>query len=81
MFEEKWKIKTNIDKFPIIRLGANRNVQIIIDQDAYMTQNQGRILGLKVTRQGYTKHIEERKKSSYIQPNKTIPIQNYAYKH
>ena len=67
-FERNWKIKTNINKFTIIRLGAKTNDPLIIDEDVYHTQNTGKMLGLTITTTGYNTHIKNRTQ----QANRTL---------
>ena len=56
-FERNWKIKTNINKFTIIRLGGIQEDSLIIDDDIYNSQASGKILGLHVTTKGYYNHV------------------------
>lgn len=46
-YESSWHLKTNTTKFSILRLGAGVQDQLVINQDAYNTKHQGRILELK----------------------------------
>lgn len=61
-FESKWKIKTNPNKFSILRLWAKKKLEdIIMDIDIYTTQHTGKILGIHITKYGYIQHITQRK--------------------
>lgn len=44
--QNPWKIKTNTNKFTIIRLGANMGNQITIDDEIYDTKGEGKSIGL-----------------------------------
>lgn len=59
-YEKKWKIQTNKTKFTIIPIGRNNSAPIIIDGDIYPYSNEGKVLGLKVTKTGYRKFITEK---------------------
>ena len=59
-YERNWKIKTSINKFTIIRLGAMTNDPLLIDEDVYYTQNKGKMLGLTITTRGYNTHVNHR---------------------
>lgn len=62
VYEENWKIETNINKFTVIRLGARKNEQIITHKDnIYETTHNGKILGLNISSSGYYQHIKVRK--------------------
>lgn len=68
-FENKWKIKTNLNKFTPLRLGNTNGEPLVVDGDVVEFQGEGKTLGLKVTRTGYIKHIDDRRRramSSFI---------------
>lgn len=60
-YETSWKIKTNTNKFSILRLGARAHEQVITAQDVHETQNKGKILGLNISTRGYIPHVTERR--------------------
>ena len=61
-YEDKWKIKTNINKFTPIALGHRREEIIRINNNNEINfETQGKSLGLKITRNGYYSHVTERK--------------------
>ena len=60
-YEKKWKIKTNINKFSIIRLGSRHHEEIITNDSIHDTKSKGKILGLTITNRGYYDHITSRK--------------------
>lgn len=77
IYEENWKIETNINKFTVIRLGSRKNEQIITHNDnIYETTNKGKILGLNITSSGYNKHIEARKNQAIQTLTKLYRFQN-----
>ena len=59
-FEEKWKIKTNINKFTPIHIGVRQTIPLIINNEEIEFKNNGKCLGLIITTSGYFKHIEDR---------------------
>lgn len=59
-YENKWKIQTNKTKFTIIPIGRNISAPIIIDGNIYPYSNEGKVLGLKITKSGYRKFIKEK---------------------
>ena len=65
-YEGNWKIKTNINKFTPIHLGARITIPLNIDDDLIEFNNYGKCLGLTITSAGYYKHLEERKKKHRI---------------
>lgn len=60
-YENKWRIKTNINKFTPIRLGQIKGEPLIINDEPIDFQVKGTSLGLKITRTGYTQHVNERR--------------------
>ena len=56
-FENKWKMKTNINKFKIIHLDKRDHLPIIIDNTHLPESTGGFLLGLEITRTGYSTHI------------------------
>ena len=60
-YETNWKIKTNINKFTPIHLGARKTIPLNIDDEQIEFKNYGKCLGLTLTPAGYYKHLEERR--------------------
>ena len=60
-YEKQWRIKTNENKFTILRLGARTTEDIHANTNIYTIQSKGKTLGLHVTKTGYTEHITQRK--------------------
>lgn len=58
-FEREWKIKTNQNKFALIPLASKRYEDIIAEGELLETKTEGKALGLKITTNGYFKHIKE----------------------
>lgn len=56
-FENKWKIKTNTQKFKIIPIAKNKTSPITINNQIINYSNEGKMLGLTITKTGYRKHI------------------------
>lgn len=59
-FENKWKIKTNMQKFTVIPIATRNPAPLLVDGDIVQYSNQGSLLGLKITRTGYKKHVTEK---------------------
>lgn len=60
-YEARWRIKTNLNKFTPIRLGQQNGEPLLIEEEPVDFQAAGKSLGLKITRTGYTQHIQERR--------------------
>ena len=60
-FEQSWKIKTNLNKFTPIHLSARNTIPLNINEDLIDFQSDGSSLGLSISRNGYYKHINNRK--------------------
>lgn len=60
-YEKAWKIKTNIDKFLVITAARTKPGALNLKNAAVNYANEGRILGLKITKIGITTHIKERR--------------------
>ena len=75
-FERNWKIKTSVNKFAIIRLGARRDDSLMIDNDIYYTQNTGKMLGLTITSRGYGSHIQQK-----VNQAKAVLAKLYKFKN
>ena len=59
-YENKWKIKTNVDKFQIIPIGRKGFKKVKIDNDTYEFANTGKALGTIISKNGFTSHITSR---------------------
>lgn len=59
-YEKKWKIKTNKNKFTVIPVAQYKTADLIVEDDLIEYKKEGRLLGLKITRRGITKHISEK---------------------
>ena len=57
-YENIWKIKTNLNKLKILRLGAHREEEITIGDNILNTKASGKILGPTITNSGYNKYIK-----------------------
>ena len=55
-----WKIKTNLNKFAILRLEVHTEEEMTIGDNILNTKTCGKILGLTITNSAYNKHISER---------------------
>ncbi len=58
-FENKWKIKTNQNKFKIVPIGVKRRNQIIINGNIIEYSLHGKFLGLSIGRTGIKQHVNE----------------------
>ena len=59
-YENKWKIKTNTQKFQIIPIARQNPPPLPINNTNIPYTREGKLLGLTVTPTGMTKHIEQR---------------------
>ena len=59
-YENKWKIQTNIDKFTIINIIRHKTNNIHINNRHIPYSKTGKILGLQLSKHGYTNHITAR---------------------
>lgn len=59
-YEKKWKIKTNNNKFKIIPLAKKLTAPIIVNGEIIPYANECNMLGLKITRSGYSKFMKEK---------------------
>ena len=63
-YENKWKIKTNINKFKIIHLDKREHLPVTINNKVITPSASGSMLGLVVSRTGYSTHIKQRVESA-----------------
>lgn len=61
-YEKLWRIKTNLNKFTILRTGATTGNEIEISGEQIPFHNVGKTLGLNITNTGYNTHINTRNK-------------------
>ena len=59
-FENKWKIKTNIDKFQIIPVDRIGLKKVIVNNQTHEFANRGKVLGTIITKNGFTSHATNR---------------------
>ena len=59
-YENKWKIKTNTNKFKAISISKTKPAPIYIDNNEIEYSNNGSILGYQVSMKGNLVHIKER---------------------
>ena len=79
-FEEKWKIKTNINKFTPIHIGVRRTIPLNINDEEIEFKATGKCLGLNITTSGYFKHIEDRCNSAKAALRKLYKLYNLPEK-
>ena len=65
-FEHKWKIKTNTTKFNILPIAMKKTSPVILNNQVIEYRANANILGLHITRQGYSKHINEIKRKASL---------------
>ena len=58
-FEKTWKIQTNENKFKLLHFDKRRHPELKIGNKTINTSTEGTILGLRVTKIGYRKHITQ----------------------
>ena len=56
-FERKWKIKTNTSKFKILPLFHQPTTPITIDSNIIQYADKAKVLGLTLSKYGYTAHV------------------------
>ena len=59
-YENKWIIKTNVDKFQIIPIGRKGLKKVKIDNNTYEFANTGKGSGTIISKNGFTSHITSR---------------------
>ena len=69
-YEKKLKIKTNTQKLMIIHIARKNPTPITVNNVPIQYSNQGKILGLTITRTGIAKHVKQRKQTAQSQLTK-----------
>lgn len=59
-FEKMWKIKTNSTKFQILPFGRSKLERVRVGQITHEFVDEGKVLGLIITKNGFVKHITNR---------------------
>ena len=59
-FEKLWKIKTNPTKFKMVSISKTHPYPISVDDNNMQLTNDVNLLGLTLTRTGFTKHIHNK---------------------
>ena len=75
-YERKWKIKTNVNKFTPLHLGARITFPLNINDEDVELKNKGKCLGLSITKSGYYKHMQERKNIAVASLQKLYELYN-----
>ena len=65
-FEHKWKIKTNTTKFNILPIAIKKTSPVTLNNQVIEYGANANILGLHITRQGFSKHINKIKQKASI---------------
>lgn len=60
-YEQKWKIKTNRQKFKIIPLAKINTKPIIINNEHYPYSQEGSMLGITINKKGYNSFMNNKK--------------------
>lgn len=79
-YERNWKIKTNVNKFTPLHLGAKLTFPLIINEEEIEFKSTGKCLGLTITTGGYYKHIQERKYIAIASLQKLYKLHNMPEK-
>ncbi len=58
-YKQKWKIKTNKNKFKIVPIAVKKKDQIVVDGTHIDYSNEGTVLGLRFGRTGIECHISK----------------------
>ena len=56
-YENKWKIKTNLDKFQIIPILRKGLKKVKVDNNTYEFATTGKVLGTVISKNGFTSHV------------------------
>ena len=72
-YENKWKIKTNQDKFQVINIGTHNTVDIPHHD---ISHTSGKVLGLKVNSTSFVGHIKQRRDIANAQLTKLLTFRN-----
>ena len=81
-FEKKWKIKNNITKTKIIPISRRKTDDVITeDQEFYEYTSEGKVLGLTITSNGYTKHYKTQILRSQNELRKLRRFRNLSLKN
>ena len=75
-FEYKWKIKTNTNKFKAISISKTKPAPIHIDESEIEYNNNGSILGYKISSTGSVTHIRERIRMAILNLAKLYNLNN-----
>lgn len=59
-YEEKWRIRTNLNKFAVILLATHNPTHLLVEGDLVDFQPRGRLLKLQISRRGYSSHVSGR---------------------
>ena len=65
-YENKWKIKTNTDKFTLVPISRqlNSSLDVHINNTQIHYENTGKLLGLTITPWGISKHIRQKRQQA-----------------
>ena len=80
-FEHQWKIKTNINKFQIIPIARKNTTKITLNNKTYDMHNEGTVLGVTLTKQGFTKHATGRINKAKGQLGKLFRFRHLSMKN
>ena len=79
-YEKKWKIKTNMAKFEILPIAAKKTEEIRVNGEEVLPAKKGIVLGLNLTREGFTKHIGKNRQRAGVQANRLKRFRNLSIK-
>ena len=65
-YERTWKIKTNTDKFVLIPIGHRPTLPVIINDRTIPYASNGKVLGLRLSTNGYKSHITNNIQSAQV---------------
>ncbi|NJL51981.1 MAG: hypothetical protein HC930_06695 [Hydrococcus sp. SU_1_0] len=80
-FENKWKIRTNINKFKIIPISRIKTTDIFIHNTHFPYTRQGTALGLNFTSHGFNTQISKRRAIALHNLHKLLQIFTFITKH
>lgn len=69
-YEHKWKISTNINKFQLLSISALTPAEVVINNHRINFSNNCTVLGFKMSRTGFTCHINDKIKKANLDLNK-----------
>ena len=77
-YERQWKIKTNMKKFTLIPLFRDGTMDIYFEHEKLNYSTNGKVLGLKIGKQGLGSHVTERIRIARAKLAQLAPLRNLS---